>query len=90
MNSENETTEVLTVDEAAAFLKVSTRTVRRRIAEGALVAYEVAGNNVRLRRTDLLQSFVPMAVRTSPGGPGRRGRPGKVQAATPTDEGVAS
>jgi excisionase family DNA binding protein len=72
--------EVLTVREAAAYLKMSTRTVMRRIAERKLAAFKVLGDNLRIRRADLELAVCeePVAKTQAPGG--GRGRP-KISAA---------
>ncbi|MEZ0342147.1 excisionase family DNA-binding protein [Mycobacterium sp. pV006] len=44
---------MLTLTQAAARTGVSTKTLRRRIAEGLLPAYRVAGRSIRVRDTDL-------------------------------------
>ncbi len=49
---------LLTFGEAAALVRVSTRTVRRWVADGSLVALG-AGRTVRLRRADVLARLAP-------------------------------
>lgn len=53
----------LTLDTVAADYRLSTRTLRRRIAEGTLPAYRV-GHQIRIRETDLhhLAERIPAAV----------------------------
>jgi len=44
----------LTIEEAAAYLRVSDRTIRRGLKAGAIKAYRVAGRrDLRFRREDL-------------------------------------
>lgn len=50
----------LTVEEAASLLRLSTRTIRRRIAQGLLPATKTfpgPGGRFLIRRTDLLAAF---------------------------------
>lgn len=55
----------LSLQEAADYLGVCTKTLRRRIAEGALPAFRV-GRVIRLRRRDVETLLVPVPnVRTA-------------------------
>jgi excisionase family DNA binding protein len=45
--------DLLTVQEAAAFLKVSPSTVRRMVASGSIPKVEGIGRAIRIRRADL-------------------------------------
>lgn len=66
---------LLNVNEAAAYMKVSSRTIFRRIAEGQLPAFYVAGDNVRLWLHDLQAAALARPV--VPGAGKRHGRPPK-------------
>ena len=48
--------EWLTTQEAAAFLRVSPDTLRRRVKEGRIKAYRPGGKNMRFKRSDLSQA----------------------------------
>ena len=54
-------TELLTIREAARFLKVSPLTVRRWLKQGRLPAYRLGPRAIRIRRADLDASFSPIA-----------------------------
>lgn len=43
----------VSVADAAAYLAVSPRSVRRKIADGTLPAFKVAGDSLRIRLSDL-------------------------------------
>lgn len=45
--------ELITINEAAAYLRVHHRTVRKFISEGDLPAYHLGSKVVRLRRSDV-------------------------------------
>jgi excisionase family DNA binding protein len=62
--------EVMDVREAAAFLRVSPRTIARRIAEGKLPAFKVLGDNLRLNVDDLRRAAAEQPV--TPTKPGER------------------
>ncbi|WP_082104840.1 excisionase family DNA-binding protein [Demequina maris] len=53
---------LISVAEAAAYLGCSAKTVRRRIAEGAIVAYRTPGHGrlIRVDRDQLEGSLIPM------------------------------
>lgn len=51
--------EWLTTKEAAAYLKVSVRTILRRVADGTLPATRVGPKLLRFRRGDLDRVFAP-------------------------------
>ncbi|MDN4519606.1 helix-turn-helix domain-containing protein [Mycolicibacterium austroafricanum] len=55
--------ELLTINEAAALLRVHPRTVRRFIEDGRLPGYQLGGRVVRVRRDDLtkLLTRIPTA-----------------------------
>ncbi|BBX91359.1 helix-turn-helix domain-containing protein [Mycolicibacterium boenickei] len=44
---------LITINEAAAFLRVHHRTIRKYIADGDLPAYHLGAKAVRLRRSDV-------------------------------------
>lgn len=50
---------LLTLEEAAHLLAVSPRTVQRRIREGKLTAYKVAGNSTRVDYDELAALITP-------------------------------
>jgi excisionase family DNA binding protein len=50
---EQPTPEWLTIDQAAAWLQVSTKTIRRYIEAGSLPAVNLGGRAIRIRRQDL-------------------------------------
>ncbi len=50
----------VSVAEAAAYLAVSERSIRRKIADGTLPAYKVAGEALRIRRGDLDRLLAPV------------------------------
>lgn len=53
--------EWLNLDDAAACLGCSTRTVRRYIADGHLPAYRIrGGRGIRIKRTDVNAMLVPV------------------------------
>lgn len=51
---------LLTMKEAAAYLRVSTRTVQRQIKDGYLKAVRI-GRNVRIERSALAQGLAPQS-----------------------------
>ena len=57
--------DLLTIPQAADAANVSAPTIRRRIRDGHLPAYYVAGRNVRIRRRDLDATLVPVPVPTA-------------------------
>lgn len=50
--------QMMTLDDASRYTKISIRTLRRYIAEGRLVAYR-AGRTIRLRPDDVDAIFTP-------------------------------
>ena len=58
MVDESKLPELLTLEEAAELMRVTVRTVRRRIEEGELSAYKFGGK-VLLKREDLLAMLKP-------------------------------
>lgn len=54
------TRRLLTIEEAAAYTSLSTRTIRRRIADGALPAFRVGPRSIRVRREHLEQLLRPI------------------------------
>ncbi len=70
--------ELLTVQETADLLKVSTVTVRRFIADGRLPARKV-GRAVRVDKTDAERVAKPIAPK-----PGKAGRTSRVPKGQPT------
>jgi excisionase family DNA binding protein len=64
---------LLSIEGAATYLSVSTKTIRRRIASGDLPAYRVGRNGpVRLRVTDLEAYLEPVTALTRPPGLSRQ------------------
>jgi excisionase family DNA binding protein len=57
--------DLLTIPQAAHAANVSVPTIRRRIRDGLLPAYYVAGRNVRIRRRELEATMVPVPVPTA-------------------------
>jgi excisionase family DNA binding protein len=55
---------LLTMKEAAAYLRVSTRTVQRQIKDGYLQAVRI-GRSVRIERSALAQALLPKSSFTS-------------------------
>ncbi len=54
-------TRLASIDEAAEYLSVNPRTIRRRIAEGEIPAYRIAGTRtIRIRLEDLEASLRPI------------------------------
>ena len=47
----------VSVDEAAAVMSVSTKTIRRRISDGTIPAYQCGRRNIRIRLEDLEAAF---------------------------------
>lgn len=70
--------EWMTTKEAAAYLKVSVRTILRRVADGTLPATRVGPKLLRFRRADLDRAFSPSPrpPRAARGPRGPRGRQG--------------
>jgi excisionase family DNA binding protein len=58
--SKRERDELLTINEAAAVLRVHHRTIRRFIAEGKLPGYHIGIRAVRLRRSDVERLLTPI------------------------------
>lgn len=58
----------LTVDEAAALLRVAPSTVRRWIREGGVPAFRLGKRRIALRRTDLAALVTPLHPEHSGGG----------------------
>lgn len=54
------TRRLLTIEEAAAYTSLSTRTIRRRIADGALPAFRVGPRSIRVRAEHLEQLLRPI------------------------------
>ncbi|MFD6056826.1 excisionase family DNA-binding protein [Rhodococcus wratislaviensis] len=52
----------MTVQQAADVLAVSTKTIRRRIADGTLPAHRVGPRLIRLRRIDLDRFAMPIGA----------------------------
>lgn len=48
------------LDEAATYLGISLPTIRRRIADGTIPAYKVAGSALRVRISDLEKLVQPV------------------------------
>lgn len=54
-------TRLASIDEAAEYLGVNPRTIRRRIAEGEIPAFRIAGTRtIRIRLEDLEASLRPI------------------------------
>jgi len=51
---------LLTIEEAAAYTALSTRTIRRRISAGDLPAFRVGPRSIRVRQDDLEQLLRPI------------------------------
>jgi excisionase family DNA binding protein len=51
---------LLTIEEAAAYTALSTRTIRRRIRDGDLHAYRVGPRSIRVRPDDLENLLRPI------------------------------
>lgn len=62
-------TELLTIEETAARLKVSERTVRRAIASGGLRAFRIAGRGTWRITADDLEAWLVMRANMSPAPP---------------------
>lgn len=56
----NPATELISLEEASNILGCSTKTVRRRIAEGKLTGYRMGPRFIRLRRSEVEQLLIPM------------------------------
>jgi len=52
--------EFLTINETAALLRITTRSVRRYVTEGKLPAYRVGERWVRVKREDVERLFTPI------------------------------
>ena len=52
--------EAVTISEAAAYLGVSDKTIRRRIADGTLPAFRVGGGTIRILAKDVEAMKVPI------------------------------
>lgn len=59
-NKTRPTRRLLTIEEAAAYTSLSTRTIRRRIADGALPAFRVGPRSIRVRPEHLEQLLLPI------------------------------
>jgi len=47
----------LSLEEAAAVMSLSTKTIRRRISDGTIPAYQCGRRNIRIRLNDLEAAF---------------------------------
>jgi excisionase family DNA binding protein len=52
--------EAVTIMEAAIYLGVSQKTIRRRISDGTLPAYRVAGGSIRILAKDVIALKIPV------------------------------
>jgi excisionase family DNA binding protein len=52
--------EVVTIQQAADYLGVSHKTIRRRISDGTLPAFRVAGGPIRLLASDVEAAKIPV------------------------------
>ncbi|MDJ1372067.1 helix-turn-helix domain-containing protein [Gulosibacter molinativorax] len=56
---------LLTIEQAADFLQVSTKTIRRWIATGDLPARRFGGRAIRIRRADIEAMGEPLTARSA-------------------------
>lgn len=56
------TTEFVSVQQAADFLNLTERSIRRYIADGTLPAYRIGTKQIRLRAADVMALLVPIAT----------------------------
>lgn len=57
--------ELSTIEEAAQYLKVSTRTIRRMIADGKISSYRIGGRAIRVDLDALFDSVATPMGRTA-------------------------